>query len=216
MYWRRCGIRVLPYLDDLFFPKKGVRACRFVGIRIDGDCFKAGLLIHFEKSSMIPLLERKHLGCEVDIGAEYFRVPADRWEALQFSTDALLIAKGGRVLARKLASLIGTVISMRLAWGRYASCILGIYMPCGIQYGCSTIGSLSQKRQSTSCCSGSNCRVSNLRQRSGPPKRASPSRLRSTPMTSHGAATLWVSRFSWRKSILLGRKAWNPPLFESS
>ena len=66
---------------------------------------------------MIPLLARKHLGFEVDLGAGYFRVPADRWEALQFSTDALLMAKGGRVLARKLASLVGTVISMRLAWG---------------------------------------------------------------------------------------------------
>jgi len=39
MYWRRCGIRVLPYLDDLFFPKKGVRACRLFGIRIEEDCF---------------------------------------------------------------------------------------------------------------------------------------------------------------------------------
>ena len=117
MYWRRCGIRNLPYLDDLFFPKKGSRACRLVGIRIEGDCFKAGLLINFEKSGLIPLLARKHLGFEVDLGAGYFRVLADRWEALQFSTDALLMAKGGRVLARKLASLVGTVISMRLAWG---------------------------------------------------------------------------------------------------
>ena len=47
MYWRRCGIRNLPYLDDLFFPKKGSRACRLVRIRIEGDCFKAGLLINF-------------------------------------------------------------------------------------------------------------------------------------------------------------------------
>jgi hypothetical protein len=62
MYWMRCGIRILPYLDDLFFPKKGFRACRLVVIRIEGDCFKAGLLMHFEKSGLIPLLERKHLG----------------------------------------------------------------------------------------------------------------------------------------------------------
>jgi hypothetical protein len=34
MYWKRCGIKNLPYFDDLFFPKKGSRACRFVGIRI--------------------------------------------------------------------------------------------------------------------------------------------------------------------------------------
>ena len=40
MYRRRCGIRVLHYLDDLSFPKKGFLSCRVVGILIEGDCFK--------------------------------------------------------------------------------------------------------------------------------------------------------------------------------
>ncbi len=46
-----------------------------------------------------------------------FRVPVDRWEALQSLPDSIPSAKGGRVQARKLVSLAGTVISMRLAWG---------------------------------------------------------------------------------------------------
>ncbi len=66
---------------------------------------------------MIPILERKHLGFDVDLGAGYFKIPADRWEALHLSTDALLMAIGRLFLALKLASLVGTVISMRLAWG---------------------------------------------------------------------------------------------------
>jgi hypothetical protein len=61
--------------------------------------------------------ERKHLGLDVDLGAGYFRLPTDRWEALQLSTDALLMTRGRRVQARSLASLVGTVISMTLAWG---------------------------------------------------------------------------------------------------
>ncbi len=117
MYRRRCGIVNLPYLDDLFFPKKGFRACQSVGIRVEGDCFKVGLQINFPENGLIPMLKRKHLGLEVDVGEGYFRVPTDRWEALQISTDALLMARGGRVLARKIASLVGTIISMRLAWG---------------------------------------------------------------------------------------------------
>ncbi len=117
MYWRRCGIKNLPYLDDLFFPKKGFRACRSVGIRVEEDLFKACLQINFPKSGLIPMLKRKHLGFEVDLDEGYFRVPTDRWEALQISTDALLMARGGWVLARKLASLVATIISMRLAWG---------------------------------------------------------------------------------------------------
>jgi hypothetical protein len=91
MYWRRCGITILPYLDDLFFPKKGFRECRSVGIRVEGDLFEGGLQINFPKSGLIPMLKRKHLGFEVDLGEGYFRVPTDRWEALQFSTDALLM-----------------------------------------------------------------------------------------------------------------------------
>ena len=86
-----------------------------MGIRVEGDLFKAGLQINFPKSGLIPMLKRKHLGFEVDLGEGYFRVPTDRWEALQISTDALLVARGERVLARKLASLVGTIISMKLA-----------------------------------------------------------------------------------------------------
>ena len=78
MFWRRCGIRVIPYLDDLFFPKKVVLACRLVGIRIEGDCLKACLQINFLKSGLILMEERKHLGFDVDLGAGYFRVPTDR------------------------------------------------------------------------------------------------------------------------------------------
>ncbi len=103
------------YLDDLFFSKRGVRACRLVGMRIEGVCLKAGLQINFPKSGLITMEERKHLGMDVDLGDGYFRVPTDRWEALQLPTDALLIARGRRVHARSLASLVGTVISMRLA-----------------------------------------------------------------------------------------------------
>jgi len=50
------------------------------------------------------------------MGEGKFRVPIDRWEALQSKTDANLAARGGGVQARKLSSLTGTVISMKLAW----------------------------------------------------------------------------------------------------
>ena len=44
-------------------------------------------------------------------------VQVDVSEALQFSTDALLVARGERAQAHALAILVGIVISMRLAWG---------------------------------------------------------------------------------------------------
>ena len=59
----------------------------------------------------------RQLGFYVDMAEGKFRVPVDRWEALQTLTDSILSARGGRAQARKLASLAGTVISMRLTWG---------------------------------------------------------------------------------------------------
>ena len=59
----------------------------------------------------------RQLGLDVDLGERKFRVPIDCWEALQSKTDAILSARGGRVQARKLSSLTGTVISMNMAWG---------------------------------------------------------------------------------------------------
>ena len=45
-----------------------------------------------------------------------FRVPTDRWETLQSLVKSIRSAIGGRVKARKLASLAGTDISMKLVW----------------------------------------------------------------------------------------------------
>ena len=66
---------------------------------------------------MDPAFCLRQLGFDVDMREGTFRVPTDRWEALHSSTDALLSAKGGRVQARKIASLTGIVILIILAWG---------------------------------------------------------------------------------------------------
>ncbi len=61
--------------------------------------------------------ERRYIGFDVDHGTGFFRVPADICEALHFLTDAIPMARGGRVQARALVSLVGRVISMKFAWG---------------------------------------------------------------------------------------------------
>ena len=117
MLWRRNGIRVLPYLDDFLFLEQGEQACLLLSKRVERDFSSAGLLINLDKCSRTPSQQIRHLGFDVDFLAGLFKVPADRWENLQASVDAILSARGGRVPARKVASLVGTVISMRLAWG---------------------------------------------------------------------------------------------------
>jgi hypothetical protein len=116
MYLRKSRISVLPYLDDFFFSKKGEQACLRLYLRVRKDFFSAGLNINVPKCWLTPALVLRKLGFDVDMAEGKFRFHVDHWEALQPLADSILSARGGRVQARKLARLAGTVISMRLAW----------------------------------------------------------------------------------------------------
>ena len=106
---------MLPYLDDFLFMAKGFWQCVRLARKVEADLVRAGLRINVPKCHNIPAQLRRQLGFDVDFAAGKFRVPVDRWEALQASVDGLVYARHGRVQARKLASLIGTVLSMHLS-----------------------------------------------------------------------------------------------------
>ena len=82
------------------------------------DFFDAGRILNEPKCNLDPALCLRQLGFDVDMGEGKFRVPVDRWEALQSKNDAILAAQRGRVHAKKLSNLTGTVISMKLVWGQ--------------------------------------------------------------------------------------------------
>ena len=113
IFWRREGISVLPYLDDLMFMKQGLWACVWLARRMEGDFVRAGLRINVPNCRRIPAQQRRQLGFEVDLAADKFQVPSDQWEALKVAAESILATRQGRVLARRLASVTGTVISMR-------------------------------------------------------------------------------------------------------
>ena len=117
MYWRREGIKVLPYLDDFMFMKHGFLQCASLARRVEGDFIRAGLKINVPKCHSVPAQQRRQLGFDVDFEDGKFRVPEDRFEALRISVDRILSARHRRVQARKLASVTGTVLSMHLSWG---------------------------------------------------------------------------------------------------
>ncbi len=115
------------------------------------DLFLAGFIINEPKCSLDPALCLQKLGFNVDMGEGKFRVPIDRWEALQSKTDAILSAKGGRIQARKLSSLTNTLISMMLAWGldpqlytrhMYALIISVFFLNCWVAFTKETRGEL--------------------------------------------------------------------------
>ncbi len=84
-------------------------------MKVEADFVRAGLRINVPKCHSLPTQLRRQLGLDVDFAAGKFRVPVDRWEALQASVDGPVYARHGRVQARKLASLTGTVLSMHLS-----------------------------------------------------------------------------------------------------
>jgi hypothetical protein len=108
---------VLPYLDDFMAMKHGFWTCARLARRLEADFVRAGLKINVLKCHAIPTQQRRQLGFDVDFATGKFQVPSDRWEALKVFVDSILSARHGRVQARKLASVTGTVLSMHLSWG---------------------------------------------------------------------------------------------------
>jgi hypothetical protein len=84
---------------------------------VEEDMRRAGLVINQDKSDGTHEHDRVHLGFDVNLAAGLFKVPITRWDALRADAAAILNSKGTRVQARKLACLVGTVTSMKLAWG---------------------------------------------------------------------------------------------------
>jgi hypothetical protein len=85
--------------------------------RVERDFVRAGLRINVPKCHAIPAQQRRQLGFDVDFAQGKLQVPAVRWEALKVSAGVLLSARSGRVQARNMARLTGTVISVHLSWG---------------------------------------------------------------------------------------------------
>jgi hypothetical protein len=117
MYWRKGGIRLLPYFDDFLFMTKGFWQCVMLARKVEADLVRAGLRINVPKCHTLPALLRRHIGFDMDFADLKFWVPVDRWEALREAAEGLVGARHGRVQARRLANLIGTVLSMHLSWG---------------------------------------------------------------------------------------------------
>jgi hypothetical protein len=59
MHWRRWGIRVLPYLDDLMCMERGFWQCVQLARRAERDIFLAGLKINMPKCHSIPAQQRR-------------------------------------------------------------------------------------------------------------------------------------------------------------
>jgi hypothetical protein len=115
MNWRRGGIRVLPYLDDVRFMMRGFWQYVRLARKVERDFVRAGLKINVPKCSLVLEQQIRQLGFDVDFEAGKFHVPKDRCEAPRASVKEILASRHGKVQARSLASVTGTVILMHLS-----------------------------------------------------------------------------------------------------
>jgi hypothetical protein len=83
IYWRKGGIRLLPYLDDFLFMAKGFWQCARLARKVEAGLVRAGLRINVPNCHTLPAQQRRQLGFDVDFADGKFWVPVDRWEALR-------------------------------------------------------------------------------------------------------------------------------------
>jgi hypothetical protein len=83
---------------------------------VEGDFIRASLKTNVPKCNTIPAQQRRKLGFDVDFADGVFRVPLDRCDALKMAVDSILSVRHGRVHARRLASVTGTVLSTQMSW----------------------------------------------------------------------------------------------------
>ena len=96
---------------------KGFWQCARLARKVEADFARAGMRINVTKCHTLPAQQRRLLGFDVDFVDGKFRVPVDRSEALREAAEGLVGARHGKVQARRLASLTGTVLYVHLSWG---------------------------------------------------------------------------------------------------
>ena len=116
--WRSKGLRCIVYIDDGICASPDKQQCAAATQQLIGDISKAGFIINAEKSQLEPVNAGPWLGFRIDLRKGMFYVPEDKISRLRAAIASVL---GCNVIgARKLASIVGQVISMSLAIGSIA------------------------------------------------------------------------------------------------
>ena len=118
--WRSMGLKVILYLDDGICFAKSEEASSKASQLLQADLHAAGLVINCEKFNLIPTQLGRWLGYEIDLAAGSLRIPENRCERLTKDIEALLASSYSLVPVRKLASVVGQLISMTLVTGGIA------------------------------------------------------------------------------------------------
>ncbi len=114
-YWRSKGLRIIVYLDDGISAVAGEQAAMEGSQLVRSTLAKAGFVAHPTKSKWQPTRRLIWLGFVVDTALGQVEVPQDKLLALHGTLERA--TQSERIQARSLASIVGKIISMGLAFG---------------------------------------------------------------------------------------------------
>jgi len=114
-HWSGRGLKAILYLDDGIIAVNGTEKACIESAQVKLDLKKAGFIVNNDKCEWEAKHSMEWLGFNIDLLAGEFSVPAGKIDMLKAKLSA--VQKARLVPARKVASLIGTIISMSLALG---------------------------------------------------------------------------------------------------
>ena len=117
-HWRGKGFRAIVYIDDGIVAAVGEQNALAVSNQVREDLKSAGFIVNVSKSKWTPAKETTWLGFDINLRNNQLQVPPYKIEALQHQLCHVITKP--RLLAKELASLIGKIISMSLAFGPIA------------------------------------------------------------------------------------------------
>lgn len=116
--WRLEGHRVSGYLDDSIHAHQCPATLHTLQARILGDFERAGFIISISKCALEPSQCVQYLGAVVNTVQGTLTVPEAKRHALLSMVDSAL--DGTRCEVRKVASIVGTLVSMSHSFGQLA------------------------------------------------------------------------------------------------
>ena len=112
------GIRIFAFVDDFFGGSHNFHNTELVADIVRTDLFKSGFVANPKKSRWIPTQKGNHLGFIVNLKEGILSVTPARIQKLNKLLD--LASKDFHLSARKVAGLVGSIISMGLGIGPVA------------------------------------------------------------------------------------------------
>ena len=114
-YWRAQGLRIIVYLDDGLCAMNDEANALEASALVHSTLGQAGFVAHATKCIWKPTQCLQWLGFVMNLSQGHTEVPADKVAALKVKLQK--ICQSRLVVAKHLASVVGSIISMSLAIG---------------------------------------------------------------------------------------------------